>query len=88
MKIGAGDGGYKYLLVVVDQLTRITICIPTKKDQTASTAARILCERWLAFFPDPVFLITDGGPAFKADLFREVARVRGFEHHIIAPHAQ
>ena len=87
MKVGEGEGGYKYLLVIIDQLTRITVCVPTK-NQTAATAARILCERWLAFFPDPVFLITDGGPAFKATLFGEVARIRGFNHHIIAPHAQ
>ncbi len=37
-------GGYKYVLIVVDQLTRICICVPTR-DATAATAARILSER-------------------------------------------
>ena len=80
-------GGYKYVLIVVDQLTRICICVATM-DATAATAARILCDRWLAFFPEPAFIISDGGPHFKADLFREITDIRGFNHHIIAPYSQ
>ena len=41
-------GGYKHVLIVIDQLTRICICLPTKnltKNATAVTATRILCER-------------------------------------------
>ena len=67
--------------------TRICVCVPTH-DATAATAARILCERWLAFFPEPTFLITDGGPHFAAQLFREIATIRGFTHHIVAPYSQ
>jgi len=79
--------GYKHVFIVVDQLTRICICVATK-DATAITAARILTDRWLAIFPEPVFLITDGGPHFTATLFREIANIRGFNHHIVAPYSQ
>ena len=61
--------------------------VPTR-DQTAATAGRILCERWLAFFPEPTFIISDGGPHFTASLFTEIANIRGFDHHIVAPYAQ
>ena len=80
-------GGYKHILVIVDQLTRICVLVPTK-NQTAATAARIFCERWLAFFPEPTFVISDGGPHFTAELFREIAVIRGFNHHIVAPYSQ
>ena len=79
--------GYKYVLIIVCQLTRICVCVATK-DATALTAARIFTDRWLAIFPEPVFVITDGGPHFKATLFREIAQIRGFNHHIVAPYSQ
>ena len=82
-----GKNGYKHVLVVVDQLTRVCICVPTR-DKTALTAAKILCERWLAFFPSRTFLVTDGGTHFRCELFRTITAIRGFEHHITAPHSQ
>ena len=36
-------------------------------------------------FPESTFLISDGGPHFTADLFREIASIRGFNHHTVAP---
>ena len=79
--------GFKYVLLIVDKLTRVCVCVPTR-NATAATAARILCERWLAFFPEPAFVITDGGPHFSANLFREIATIRGFSHHITTPYSQ
>ena len=79
--------GFKAILIVVDQLTRICICVPTK-NKTANTAARIMVERWLSFFPDPAFLVSDGGTHFKCKLFEYIAEIRGFQHHIIAPYSQ
>ena len=87
MPRSAKKWGFKAILVVVDQLTRICIMVPTK-DKTASTAARILVERWLSFFPDPAFLMSDGGTHFKCELFKKLAEIRGFQHHIIAPYSQ
>lgn len=88
MTIGDSRGDeFKYILVIVDQLSRISAIDPTK-DNTASTAARILVKRWLEFFPDPVFIITDGGTHFKNTLFQEIERLRGFTHHIVAPYSQ
>ena len=53
----------------------------------ATEAAKVMVERWLSFFPDPVFLVTDGGTHFTAALFRELSRLRGFDHHITTPHS-
>ena len=49
-------GVYVAVLVIVDQLTRTVVVVPTK-NKTAATAARIFHERWLSLFPDPAFLI-------------------------------
>jgi hypothetical protein len=80
-------GVYVAVLVIVDQLTRTVVVVPTK-NKTAATAATIFHERWLSLFPDPAFLITDGGTHFRCELFREITRIRGFQHHIVAPHSQ
>ena len=80
-------GGFKHILVIVNQLTRICVLVPTR-DQTAATAARILCERCLTFFPEPTFIISDGGPHFTANLFHEIAQIRGVNHHIVTPYSQ
>ena len=70
--------GFKAVLVIVDQLTRVCTCTPTK-DKTVVTAAKILIDRWLSFFPDPAFLITDGGTYFKCELFKQGdSRNQGF----------
>jgi hypothetical protein len=79
LDMGRGKGGYKYLLVIVGQLTRTSVMVATK-DETAHTAATIFCTRWLAFFPDPTFLISDGGPHFNAELFRSIATIRPPHH--------
>ena len=42
----------------------------------------------MSLFPDPAFVVTDGGTHFRCELFREIARIRGFQHHIVAPHCQ
>ena len=85
MPTTARRDGFKHVLIVVDQLTRVCICVSTK-DKTAITAARIFCDRWLAFFPSPTFLVTNGGTHFKCELFKEITNIRGFEHHITDPY--
>ena len=87
MPKAAKEYGFTAILVIVDQLTRICICVPTK-DKTAATAAQILVGRWLSFFPDPAFLVSDGGTHFNCELFRQIAAIRGFQHHITAPYSQ
>ena len=88
IKLGRSRHGlYLYILLILCQLTRLCLMVPTK-DCTAATAAKIFHERWLAIFPDPAFLITDGGTHFRCTLFRELERLRGFKHHIVAPYCQ
>ena len=42
----------------------------------------------MSFFPDPAFIISDGGTHFKNTLFKNLASIRGFQHHITAPYSQ
>ena len=56
----ARRNGYKHVLVIVDQLTRVCVCVATK-DATAATAARIFVDRWLSFFPSPTFIALGTG---------------------------
>ena len=32
--------------------------------------------------------MSDGGTHFKCELFKQLAKIRGFQHHIIAPYSQ
>ena len=53
------------------------VCVPPP-DKTASPAARILVERCLSFFPNPAFLVSDGGTHFKCKLFEKIVEIHGF----------
>ena len=48
----------------------------------------IFCGDCLFCFPDPVFLMTDGGTHFKCELFKQLAELRGFQHHILTLYSQ
>ena len=67
MPKSAKKWGFVAVLVIVDQLTRICTCTPTK-NKTAATAVTIFVDRWLAFFPDPAFIVTDGGTHYTTIL--------------------
>ena len=32
--------------------------------------------------------MSDGGPHFTAQIFKDIATIRGFNHHIVAPYSQ
>ena len=74
------------MLAIVDQLTRLAVFAPCT-NCTAAEAARVFIEKWLAFFPDPTFLLSDGGTHFTAGLFEEISEIRGYEHRITTPHS-
>ena len=79
--------GYKYLLVVIDDLSG-TVMLHGCKTHTAEDTARALVNHWLSIYPDPQMLHTDDGTHFVNSIFKSIVDIRGFAHHITAPHAK
>lgn len=68
---------YRYLLTCIDRTTRWMEAVPLT-EVTAKSVARALVNNWICRFGVPVYVITDRGPQFEADLFNELAGVVGF----------
>ena len=80
-------GGYKHLLVVVDDLSLTTLLYPcAAADSTAVVDA--LINGWLSHYPDPLMLHTDGGRHFDNAVVRGIAQKRGWDHTISTPYAK
>ena len=74
MPASAKQWGYKSLLVIVDQLTRICIIVPTK-DKTALTAATILLEATMVVvLPRPGVYNIGRGNAFQEYPFQKLGK--------------
>jgi transposase InsO family protein len=63
--------GHKKALVIGDHFTRFVIAIPIK-DETASTIATILFERWISVFGPPVRLVSDQGKPLVSAVVRHL----------------
>jgi len=71
--------GYKYVLTVVDRLTRWPVAVPLP-DITPATCARGLLEGWIQNYGVPTSLVTDRGQQFTGDLWRELMEILGTTH--------
>ena len=80
IKMGTSRTGYKYVLMLVDRLSRLVWFVPTV-GVTAIAAARALL-RWSSQHGLPAWLITDGGSHFSNEVFKEITKMLGIEHHI------
>ena len=78
--VGPSRTGFKYVLMIVDRLSRMVWFTPTKSD-TAITAARALL-RWCAQHGKPAWFITDGGSHFHNEVMEELTGLLGIHHHI------
>ena len=68
----------KYVISVIDHLTRILVLVAIN-DKSAATIARVLVERVFSVFSVPETLISDLGCEFENELVIESQSVFGFK---------
>ena len=79
-------GKIESVLVVTDHFTRYAQAYPVK-NQTAKTTAKVLWEQVLRHYGFPQKILTDRGPGFESDLFKElldlatIEKVRTTSYH-------
>jgi Integrase core domain len=69
----------RYVLCITDRFTKLSVAV-AMPDQTASTIARELVDRWIAIFGIPVTILSDNGPAFACKFFGVLTHVLGVKH--------
>lgn len=77
----APDGTNK-LLVITDHLYGLKAG-GAAKSASGEMTAKILNEKWLMYFPDPLILLSDGAPHFNNELLLNIAGLRGYDHRIL-----
>ena len=66
--------GNSYILTVIDHFSKWVELFPIR-NQEASTVAKILVDRIICQHGCPIQILTDQGPNFESDLFRELNRM-------------
>lgn len=69
---------YRYLVTMVDRVTRWPEAIPTH-DVTAASVAKMFYENWIARFGCPTKITTDQGRQFESELFSALTKTLGAE---------
>lgn len=70
--------GFEKVLVVADLFSRFTVAIPVA-DETAKTVAQGFLDAWIAPFGPPESLLTDNGPAFRAEFLGRLTQLLGIQ---------
>jgi transposase InsO family protein len=71
--------GNQYVLCICDRFSKMSIAV-AMPDQTASTVARELVDRWIAPFGIPITILSDNGPCFASKFFQVLNNVLGVKH--------
>ena len=87
VEMPTSSDGFKWLLVVVCDLSLTTLLHPCKRC-TAMEVVTALVNEWLAHYPDPVLIHTDGGTHFDNAVVRGLARVCGWRHTLSTAYAK
>ncbi|CAM9877797.1 unnamed protein product, partial [Chrysoparadoxa australica] len=78
--LGIAAGGYKYLLVIMDDYSQLVMLVPTVTC-SASVAAQSLMQ-WMATYNGGIEVIISDGPThFKNQLLYELGQLMGWRHH-------
>ena len=73
------DGGFKYIQVITDSLTKYTVLVPLP-DKTAPTVAEAIFKKWVMVFGSPVFIVSDQGKEFCNQVVGELLTRCGVQH--------
>jgi hypothetical protein len=77
--------GNKWLLVVTDAFSKYSVMLPAK-NSTAATTIGLLERGLFAYFGHPLQLVSDRGPCFKADTFKQFCLDLGIKHRHTSPY--
>jgi transposase InsO family protein len=66
--------GNRHILVITDHFSKWAEAYPVK-DQTALTCADVICKEFITKFGCPLYIHTDQGRCFEAELFQEICKL-------------
>ena len=75
------DNGFKNIFIIIDRASRRIVAVPCRT-QTTQEVIEVLWDRWFSYYGVPRVLVSDGGPCFKAVLFRGHPQKLGVRHQI------
>lgn len=71
--------GFNNVFVVMDRLSKQSICTPCYKTATAENMASMYIQHIYRYYGAPVSIISDRGPQFVSHLWREFCRILGIQ---------
>ena len=77
--------GNLFVLVIADHFSKVTKAFPLK-DQKAETIARVLTERWILEYGEPMQVHADQGTNFESALIKELCKIHGIEKTRTSPY--
>lgn len=77
--------GHKYIMSISCDLTKYVIMVPTF-DSTALTAAKTVVEEVCLVFNFPKIIVSDNGPAFISEIFKQMSKLLEIKHIKTTPY--
>jgi transposase InsO family protein len=81
----SSSSGNKYILVITDLLSKFVVAKATR-DNTASSAAKVLVEEAILKYGTPNQILTDNGTHFTAELLNSIMSLYGTCHVFTTPY--